>query len=75
MIERCEQSRFAFEARHATGVGRERRRQDLQGDITIQLRVARAIDLTHAPGAERREDFVGTEARAAGKPHLVPRSL
>ena len=69
MIERREQSRFALEARHAIGVRRERRRQDLQRDVAIQLRVARAIDLAHAAGAEEREDFVGAEARTRGQRH------
>ena len=64
MIERREQLRFALEARHAVGVRRERRRQDLQRDVAIQLRVARAIHFAHSPGAEGREDFVGAEARA-----------
>ena len=66
MIERGEQSRFALESRHAIGVGRERRRQDLHRDVAIELRVARAIDLSHPAGAERGENFVGAEACAGG---------
>ena len=64
MIQRCEQPCFAFEARHAIGVRRKRRRKDLQRDFAIQFRVSRAIDFAHTPGAEGREDFVGAEARA-----------
>ena len=69
MIERCEQPCFAFEARHAIGVRRERRRQDLQRDVATQLRIACAIHFAHPAGAEGREDFVGAEARARGKGH------
>jgi hypothetical protein len=35
---------------------------DLDRDLAIQLRVARAIDLAHAAGAERRDDFVRAKA-------------
>ena len=38
--------------------------QDLDRDVAIQLRVARAIHLAHAAGPEGREDFVGAEASA-----------
>ena len=41
--------------------------QDLERDVAIQLRVARAIDLAHAAGAEGGEDFVRAEARAGGE--------
>ena len=43
--------------------------QDLERDGAIQASVARAIDLAHAAGAERGEDFVGTEAGAGGQRH------
>ena len=44
-------------------------RQDLQRDVAIQPRVARAVDLAHAAGAERRQNLVRTDASAAGKRH------
>ena len=69
VIERGEESRLAFEACHAIGVQRELRRQDLQRDVAIERRVASAIYLAHPPGAEGREDLVGSEARAGGKGH------
>jgi hypothetical protein len=31
----------------------------LQRDITVQSRIASAIDLAHAAGAQRRDDLVG----------------
>ena len=54
--------RFALET--ARG-GRDRARtlgQDLDRDVAIELRVARAIHLAHAAGAEGGEDLVRAEA-------------
>ena len=36
--------------------------EDLERDLSIELGVACAIDLTHAAGAERADDFVGAES-------------
>ena len=69
MIERCEQSCFAFEARHAIGVRRERRQQDLQRDVAPKLGVARAIHFAHAAGPEERDDFVWSEPGTRGHRH------
>ena len=55
MIQRGERLRFALEARQAVGVGRERLGQDLDRDVAIELRVARAIDLAHAACADSGE--------------------
>ena len=64
MIQRGEDFRFALKARQAVGVGGERRREDLDRDLTLQLRVGRPIDLPHATHAELRGDFVDAEAGA-----------
>ena len=48
MIERREDLRFALEPRETFGVLREEIRQHLQRDVTIELRVAGAIDFAHA---------------------------
>ena len=45
-------------------------RKDLQRDVAIQLRVARAIDLAHAARADRRGDFIDAETGAGGKCHV-----
>ena len=66
MIERGEDFGFALEAREAVGIVRERVGQDLDRDVALQPRVARAIHLAHAAGAEQRVDFVRAEA-SAGK--------
>ena len=61
VIERRERPRFAREAGAALGIGGEVRGQDLDRDVATELAVARAIDLAHAAGAERRHDRVGPE--------------
>ena len=58
---------FAREARQAIGIQTEGRGQDLQRDIATELGVSRAIDLTHAAGAERRADLVTTDSRPGGE--------
>ena len=58
---------LALEARERVGVRGQLRGKDLDRDVAVELRVARAVDLAHAPGAERREDLVGAEACSGGK--------
>ena len=64
MIQRGEDFRFALKARQAVGVGCQRRWEDLDGDLTLQLRVRRPIDFPHPTHAELRGDFVDAEAGA-----------
>ena len=54
MIERGEQRALrARSARRRSGSAANDARQDLDRDVAPELRVARAIDLAHAAGAER----------------------
>ena len=53
MIQRGENFRFALKAGQAVEVGCERRWQDLDRDVTLQLRIARAIDLAHPARTEQ----------------------
>ena len=53
MVERREDLRFALEPREPIGIAGEGVGQDLQRDVAIELRVARAIDLPHPAGADR----------------------
>ena len=57
MIQRGEDLGFALEARQPIGVVRERFGQDLDRDVAIQLRVARAIDLAHPACADAARGF------------------
>ena len=71
MIERCQHLCFAAETRQAIRIVGHRRQQHLDRDIAIQLRIARAIHLTHPTRAERGENFVRAKARA-GDQHAAP---
>jgi hypothetical protein len=53
MIQGREDFRFALKARQSVEVRRQRRREDLDGDLTLQLCVRRAIDLAHPARTER----------------------
>src|SRR5258706_15580199 len=64
MIQRGEYFRFALKARESVVIGRQCRRQDLDRDLALQLRVCRPVDLSHAAFANLRGDFVDAEARA-----------
>ena len=56
MIQRGEHARFALEPRAPLSIARERGWQNLDGDLAAEFGIARAIDLTHATGAEQRQD-------------------
>ena len=60
MVQRCEKLRLALEPRETIGVLRKRMGKHLDRDITVELRVARAVHLPHTAFAERREDLVGS---------------
>ena len=67
MGERRDRARFEFETAQPVRVRRNRRRQDLDRHFASEPRVARPIDLAHAARAERREDFVGPQAKAGSE--------
>ena len=69
MIQRGERLRFALEPRDPLGIGREQLGQDLDRDVAIELRVARAVDLAHPARAEGGENLVRSEASAGRKRH------
>ena len=59
---------FALETCEPLGIGSERGWERLDGDLAFQLRVGRAIDLTHAADAKRIDDLVGAKL-GAGRQH------
>jgi hypothetical protein len=69
MIERSQRARLALETRKPIGIRGNRVGQHLDGDVTMQVRVARPEDFAHSPRTERREDFVGAKARADRQGH------
>src|SRR6185369_7210852 len=71
MVEDAGGFRLLLEATQAIRVLRERGRQDLDRDVAPEARILRAVDLSHAPGADLAEDLVGAEFRARRDGHLV----
>jgi len=66
VVQRGERSRFAFEPCDPVGVGRQRFGQHLDRDDPPELRVARAVDLSHAAGAEQGDDLVTADTHPGG---------
>ena len=64
MIHRREHLRFAFEPQEPIWIAGQRRRQHLDRNVARQFRVARAIDLADAAGAEGRENFIRAKTGA-----------
>jgi hypothetical protein len=62
VIERGDGAGFLLEALSARRVGGEIGRKDFQCDFACESSVARAVDFSHAAGAERGKDFVRAEA-------------
>ena len=67
MVERGQRLGFALEAQQAIGIARERLRQSLQCDVTIELRIAGAIALAHPTFVKERSDCIDAEAAAGRK--------
>ena len=65
--ERRDRTCFALKALAKPGIVRRLLRKDFERDGPIQPRVARAIHLAHASGAERRDDLIGAESHARGR--------
>ncbi len=55
------------------GITGKRPRQDLDRDITIQLRVQRPVELPHPAHADLGGDLIRTEAGAGLQGHRLPR--
>ncbi len=64
VIQRGQGLRFAREARQPLGIEGEVFGEDLDGNVAIELRVPRTIDLTHAAFAELLQDAIGTKGLA-----------
>jgi hypothetical protein len=75
VVEGCRSLRFLLKAAHEVGLLCEGLRQDLQRDIALQPRIARAIDLAHTTAANQRDDFVGANARTWRERHRVSGGL
>jgi hypothetical protein len=69
MVQRCEDLGFPLEPGEPFGILGERRRQELQRHLAIELRIARAPHLAHGSRPQGGDDLVGAEAGAGGDVH------
>jgi len=60
---------FALETQQRVGVLGELFRENLDGYIALQAEVARAVDFTHASGANRGKNFIRAEASTGRENH------
>jgi hypothetical protein len=64
MVERSQEPRFPLESRTAIGIRDDLWRQDLDGDLASEPRVAGTIDLSHPAGTEQALQFVSADPPA-----------
>src|SRR5690242_16552305 len=69
VIESASGPRFLFKPAQAVGIAAEGARQDLDGNVPAQSRVAGPIHLTHAALTKWGDDLVGAEFGAGNKGH------
>ena len=62
-------ARFLGKPRQPQVVGRKTGRQDLQGDVPVQARVARLIDVAHPAPGDQVVHFIGSEMEAGLQVH------
>ncbi len=70
MRQRRDRLGFPFEPQAGIRVGRDARRQDLDGHRAVEADVPRSIDLAHTAGADQFADLVGAETRTRGEAHV-----
>ena len=63
MVDLTGGARFLLEAMQPARVGGERFGDQLDRDVAPEPRIARAVDLAHAAGANPADDLVRTDAR------------
>jgi hypothetical protein len=63
MVQRRGGSRFLLEAREPVGIGRELRREELDGHVAVEVVIPRAEHFPHAPGPDLFEELVSAEPR------------
>ena len=75
MVELCEELRFAFEPCQTLAVGRECGGQHLDGDVALELRIARAVNLAHATRTHESDDFIRADSCPSAQRHRSIRNL
>jgi hypothetical protein len=74
MVQGGQRLCFAFETPTPLGIGGKGLGENLQRDVAIQLRIARAVDFAHSSCANGVEDLVRAEARAGSQRHRAVRN-
>ncbi len=69
MVQRSEDFRFALEPGQSIAVGRHGAGEDLDGDLSLEVGVRCAIDLSHPAHADVGGDFIRTETGSWGEGH------
>jgi len=64
VVEGCCRARFLFESNPPIDVARNGRGENLDGDVTSKPGITGPINLTHRPGADRRDNLVRPESGA-----------
>ena len=69
MVQAGEDLRLPLEAGQAVGISREGVREDLEGDLAVQLRVGGLVDLAHAALADEGGNGVVSDLGADFQGH------
>ena len=69
MVQRRQHLRLALEAGAPLAIQRVNLRQQLDGDVSAELRIAGAVDLTHTARTEQLDDLIGADPRAHRRLH------
>ena len=71
VVERPGDPGLLLEAPHQVRAARQRLVHHLQGDLTAEPAIPRAVDLRHASDTDDREDLVGAEPVAGDQAHVT----
>lgn len=69
MVQRGKDLGLALKSHEPVRIARDEIGQDLQCDIAVELCVVSSVNLAHASGAQRPEDFIGAEAETWWERH------
>jgi len=71
MVQGRQRLRFTVEARQTVRVSCQGLGQDLDGDLTPEVGVRRAVHFAHSAHADLGDDFIRAEPRAGGQSHVI----
>jgi hypothetical protein len=69
MVHGRDRARLLLKALLPVRIAGQRGGQDFDGNVALQARIARAIDVAHPAGTERGDDFVRSETSAGREVH------